>query len=119
MAFKRTVITLLISALVTVFFWKTQIVISDKLPQVFLICFIVLLTAGDLLFSKEKRNEFKQTYRNIDQYNPDRRHRPKPKVLIGLAAVGLIISLLLGIPILPYVFTGLLLIFLFHAAMMK
>lgn len=119
MEFKGKVIVLLVSALATVICWQMQVVSSSKLLAIFVICFFVLLTAGDLLFSQEKRNKFKQTYQKIDQNNPDREHRPKPKVLIWLSVVGIIGSILLGIPVLPYVFSGLLLVFLFHAMMIR
>ncbi len=119
MKLKGKVFVLLISALATVIVWQMQIVSQDKLPAVLIICFAVFLTAGDLLMSEEKRNKFKQGYQKIDQYNPDREHRPTPRVLIGLSVFGLIGSVLLGIPVLPYIFAGLLLIFLFHAAMMR
>lgn len=119
MTIKGKIIIFLVSALVTIILWQTKTVVSDKLPVVFLICFSVLLIAGDLLFSKEKREKFKRTYQKLDRYDPDREHRPKTKALVALSLVGLVGSLLLGIPTLPYVFAVLLLIFIFHAAMMK
>ncbi len=119
MKIKGKLIVLLVSAFVTIILWQTQIVMSDKLPAVFLICLSVLLIAGDLIFSKEKREQFKRTYQKLDTYNPTREDRPKPLTLIILSVIGIVGSLLIGIPVLPYVFGGLLVIFLFHAAMMK
>ena len=67
----------------------------------------------------EDTERFKRTYRELDRRNPDRGHRPKPKTLIVMSAIGLVGSLLLEMPVLPWVFGAMIVIFLFHAAVMR
>ena len=116
---KGKIIILVVLAFVMVVLWQTKLVTLDKLPFIFIICLFILLTVGDLLFSKDKREQFKRTYQKIDTYNPTGESKPKPRTLIILSIIGLVGSLVIGIPILPYVFGGLLVIFLFHALMIK
>jgi hypothetical protein len=120
MKIKGKIIILLVSAFVTMILWQTHIVMSDKLTAVFLMCLAVLLIAGDLVFSKEKREEFKRTYQKLDKYDITRKDRPKPRSLVILSVIGIIASLLIGMPaIVTYVLCGMLVIFLFHSIMMK
>ena len=52
--------------------------------------------------------------------NPTAADRPKPKPLIALSVVGLLGSLLLGLPIvLTLLFAALLVVFLLHGFIMK
>jgi hypothetical protein len=120
MSLKRNIVALLIAGIATFILWQMPSTIpSDKLPAVFLSVFCGLSIAGDLVFSKAKRDKFRQTYQALDRVNPDREHRPKPKTLIVMSLIGLVGSLLLQMPVLPYVFGGLLVILLFHSAMMR
>lgn len=120
MATRRNLIALLIAGAVTLIFWQTpSIIASANLPAVFLLCFCAVSIAAELLFSKVRRDQFRQTYQAMDRLDPDRPHRPKPKTLIVLSVFGLGGSLLLGMPVLPWVFGGLLAVFLFHSAMTR
>lgn len=80
MKIKGKLIALLVPAFVTITLWQTQLVVSDKLPAVFVICLFVLIIARDLVFSKEKREQFKSTYQKFDTYNPTLEGRPKPEL---------------------------------------
>lgn len=110
---------ILASIFAMIILWQSDAVKEDKLAVMFLICVILLLTVGDLIFSRGKRGGYKRTYKTFDEYQYGRRYRPKPQILIILSVIGIAVSLLLKIPVLPYVFGGLLVIFLFYAAMME
>ncbi len=59
----------------------------------------ILLIAGDLVFSKKKREEFKRTYQQIDRkYNPLSREVKNPWIVVAMAGVGVVGSLALGMP---------------------
>jgi hypothetical protein len=113
------IIILLASILAMIILWQSDAAKEDKFSVMLLISVIILLTTGDLIFSRRKRGGFKRTYQTFDEYQYGRRFRPKPLTLIILSVIGIVVSLLLKIPVLPYIFGGLLLISLFYAAMME
>ena len=120
MSFSTNAVCAAATVVVTFLAWKTGVVKGQEaLLAVALLTFAASSIVSSLIGSEHERKSFKTTYQKLDRANPETARRPRPKTLIALSAVGLVGSVLLGMPVLPWVFAVGLLVFALHYFMIK